>query len=148
MVMLVKSGSISGELERMKREMERIWNRLSSEQSTSSLEEEWNPCLDMMETEESLVAEIEVPGIDPDTINISVTSDLLTVAGEKKQETGGQENNYHVAERAYGKFSRSITLPLAVNPDRAEARYKDGILTITMGKSKEVRGKRIEVKTA
>jgi len=146
--MLIKSGSVRGELERMRREMERIWDRFSSDLSTSTLERDWNPSLDLMETEDSLAAEIEVPGINPGDINISVTPDLLTVTGEKKQEPGAQEKSYHVMERAYGRFSRSIALPTTVNPDRVEARYKDGILRITMGKSKAVKSKRIEVKTA
>jgi HSP20 family protein len=146
MVMLIKSGSIKGELERMRREMDRIWDRFSRESSTN--ERDWNPSLDLTETEASLVAEIEVPGINPDDIDISVTSDMLTVTGEKKQETGEQEKNYHFMERAYGRFSRSIPLPTAVSPERVEARYKDGILTITMGKSAAARSKRIEVKTA
>lgn len=146
MVMLVKSGSIKGELESMRREMDRIWNRFSRESST--YEREWNPSLDLMETEASLVAEVEVPGINADDIDISVTSDMLTVTGEKKQQTDEQGKNYHVLERAYGRFSRSIPLPTAVNPDRVEARYKDGILRITMGKSQGAKSKRIEVKTA
>jgi HSP20 family protein len=148
MVKLIESGSLSGELERMRREMERIWDRFSTELSTSTPERGWNPSLDLMETTDSLVAEVEVPGINPDEINISVTRDLLTVTGEKKQETGGQEKNYHVIERTYGRFSRSIPLPTAVSPDRVEARYRDGILRITMGKSKAVESRRIEVKTA
>ena len=148
MVKLIKSGSASGELERMRREMERIWDRFSSELSTSALEKDWKPSLDLMETPDSLVAEVEIPGINPDEINISVTPDLLTVTGEKKQEIGGPEKNYHVMERTYGRFGRSIPLPTAVSPDLVEARYKDGILTISMGKSKVVKSKRIEVKSA
>ena len=148
MVMLIESGSVSGELERMRREMERIWDRFSSESSTSTLEQDWHPSLDLMETEDSLAAEVEVPGINPDDINISVTPDLLTVTGEKKQPPGAQEKNYHVRERAHGRFSRSIALPTAVNPDRVEARYKDGILRITMGKRQAAKSKRIEVKPA
>ncbi|MGD8531622.1 MAG: Hsp20/alpha crystallin family protein [Syntrophobacterales bacterium] len=144
--MLIKSGSVKGELERMRREMDRIWDRFSQEPST--YEQHWNPSLDLMETEASLVAEVEVPGINPDDIDISVTSDMLTVTGEKKREPGVQGKNYHFMERAYGRFSRSIPLPTAVNPDRVEARYKDGILTIAMGKSGAAKSKRIEVKTA
>ena len=144
--MLIKSGSIKGELERMRREMDRIWDRFSRESST--YERDWSPSLDLMETEASLVAEIEVPGINPDDIDLSVTPDMLTVTGEKKQETGQQEKNDHLMERAQGRFSRSITLPTAVNPERVEARYKDGILTITMGKRQTAKSKRIEVKTA
>jgi HSP20 family protein len=126
--------------------MDRIWNRFSRE--SAAYERDWNPSLDLMETEASLVAEVEVPGINADDIDISVTSDMLTVTGEKKQQTDEQGKNYHVLERAYGRFSRSIPLPTAVNPDRVEARYKDGILRITMGKSQGAKSKRIEVKTA
>jgi HSP20 family protein len=143
--MLTKSGSVKGELERMRREMDRIWERFSQESSIH--EREWNPSLDLMELEANLVAEVEVPGINPDDIDISVTADMLTVSGEKKQESLVQEKNYHVVERAYGRFSRSIPLPTAVNPDQVEARYKDGILKITMGKSEAAKSKRIEVKT-
>lgn len=144
--MLIKSGSVTDELERMKKEMERIWDRFSQESSTH--EREWNPSLDLMETEDSLVAAVEVPGINPDDIDISVTPNLLTVTGEKQQESGEHQKNCHVRERAYGRFSRSIPLPTAVNPEQVEARYKDGILSITMGKSQTAKGKRIEVKTA
>ena len=144
--MLIKSGAVKGELERMRREMDRIWDRFSRE--SSAHEQHWNPSLDLVETEASLVAEVEVPGINPDDINISVTADMLTVTGEKKQETGEQGKHYHFKERAYGRFSRSIPLPTAVNPDRVEARYKDGILTITMEKRGAGKSKRIEVKTA
>ena len=143
--MLIKSGSVKGELERMRREMDRIWDRFSQESSTH--EQQWNPSLDLVETETSLMAAIEVPGINPDDINISVTADMLTVTGEKKQETGEQEKHYHFKERTYGSFSRLIPLPTAVNPDQVEACYKNGILTITMGKSGAAKSKRIEVKT-
>lgn len=146
--MLIRSGSVRGELERMQKEMDRIWNRFSKELSTSTFQQDWNPSLDLMETEDSLVAEIEIPGVDPNGINISVTPDTLTFAGEKNQEVKGKGESYHVRERTYGKFSRSIRLPTMVNPDQVEARYKNGILRITMGKNETAESKRIEVKTA
>ena len=146
--MLIKSGSVRGELERMRREMDRIWERFTRESPTSTFEQDCRPSLDLLETEKSLVAEVEVPGINPNDIDISVTPELLTITGEKKQKTGEQEKNYHVMERPHGRFSRSIPLPTAVNPDQVEAHYKDGILRITMGKSGAARSKRIEVKTA
>jgi HSP20 family protein len=146
--MLIKSGSVRGELERMRREMDRIWERFTRESPTSTFEQDWLPSLDLLETEKSLVAEVEVPGINPNDIDISVTPEMLTITGEKKQKTEEQENSYHVMERPHGRFSRSIPLPTAVNPDQVEAHYKDGILRITMGKSETARSKRIEVKTA
>jgi HSP20 family protein len=148
MVMLIKSGSVSGELVRMKREMERILDRISKESSSSTKKREWSPSLDLVETKDSLVAELEVPGINPDDINISVNPDLLTVTGEKTQRREEQEKNYHIMERAHGRFSRPIPLPTAVNPDQVEARYTDGILRITMEKSQASKSKKIEVKKA
>ena len=148
MVTLIKSGSISGELVRMKREMERILDRISNESVSSAPKRDWSPSLDLIETKDSLVAELEVPGINPDDINISANPDLLTVTGEKKQKSGDQEKNYHIRERAHGRFNRSIPLPIPVNPDQVEARYIDGILRITMEKSQATTSKKIEVKTA
>jgi HSP20 family protein len=148
MVRLIKAGSVSGELVRMKREMERILDRISNESSSSTPQRDWSPTLDLIETKDSLVAELEVPGINPDEINISANPDLLTVTGEKKREGGEQKKNFHVMERAHGRFSRSIPLPTTVNPDQVEARYVDGILRITMGKSQATKSKKIEVKTA
>jgi HSP20 family protein len=148
MVMLIKSGSVSGELVRMKREMERILDRISKESSSSTQKRDWSPSLDLIETKDSLVAELEVPGINPDDINISVNPDLLTVTGEKTQKRGEQEKNCHIMERDHGSFSRSIPLPTAVNPDQVEARYIDGILRITMEKIQASKSKKIEVKKA
>lgn len=145
--MLTRSRSVQGELERMRKEMDRIWDRFSQEFSTSTLEQDWNPPLDLMETESSLVAEIEVPGINPDKIDISITTDVLTFTGEKKKEVENKGKSYHLVERTYGKFSRSIRLPTTVNPDQVEARYKDGILRITLSKTEVAKSKRIEVKT-
>ena len=146
--MLLRSKSVQGELENMRKEMDRIWDRFSQELDTSTLEENWNPSLDLTETEGSLVAEIEVPGIDPDNIDISITTDLLTVTGEKIQDNKGTEITYHLVERPYGKFNRSIRLPATVNPEEVEARYKNGILRITLGKTEVTKNKRIEVRKA
>ncbi len=146
--MLTPSKSIRGELERMRTEMDRIWDRFSKDVSSSTFKQDWNPSLNLAETEDSLVAELEVPGINPEDINVSVTGEMLTVTGDKKQEANREGKNYHVAERLYGKFSRSVRLPTTVDPDRMQARYKDGILWISMGKAATVKSKRIEVETA
>ena len=131
----------------MRREMDRIWDRFSKEVSSSKSEQHWNPSLNLAETKDSLVAELEVPGINPKDINITVTGEMLTVTGEKKQEASREGKSYHLVERVYGKFNRSIRLPATVDPDRVEARYKDGILLMTMAKTESAKSKRIEVKT-
>ena len=146
--MVHPSRSIRVELERMRSEMDRIWDRYSNEFSASPLKQEWSPALNLAETEDSLVVELEVPGISPEDINVFVTGEMLVVEGEKRQEKDKEEKNYLLVERVYGRFNRSLRLPTVVDPDRVEARYKDGILLITLVKTKTAKSKRIEIKTA
>jgi HSP20 family protein len=148
MEMLIRSRSVKGELERMRKEMDRIWDRFSEEYSTSTSEQDWNPSLDLLETGSSLVADVEIPGIDADNIDISITADMLTILGEKVKEAEDTGKTYHLVERTYGRFSRSIRLPTTVNPDEVEARYKDGILRITLNKTEVAKSKRIQVRSA
>jgi len=137
-----------GELDRMRREMDRLWESITRDHYPSTFDYDWVPSLDLSDRGDSLVAELEVPGMDPKDINISVTGDVLTISGEKKREKEDKEHNYHLVERSYGKFSRSIRLPSTVNPDRVEAFYKDGILIISLDKTEQAKTKRIEVKAA
>ena len=137
-----------GELDRMRREMDRLWDNITRDHYPSTFEYDWVPSLDLSDRGDSLVAELEVPGMDPKDLDISVTGDVLTISGEKKREREEKEQNYHLVERSYGKFSRSVRLPSTVDPDRVEASYKDGILTITLDKTKQAKIKKIEVKAA
>jgi len=135
-----------GELDRMRREMDRLWESITRDNYPSTFDYDWVPSLDLSDRGDSLVAELEVPGMDPKDINISVTGDVLTISGEKKREKEEKEHDYHLVERSYGKFSRSVRLPSTVNPDRVEASYKDGILSISLDKAEQAKTKRIEVK--
>jgi len=146
--MLPELRSQFGELDRMRREMDRLWDNITRDHLPSTLDYDWVPSMDLSDRGDSLVAELEVPGMDPKDINISVTGDVLTISGEKKREKEDKEHNYHLVERSYGKFSRSIRLPSTVNPDRVEASYKDGILSICLDKTEQAKTKRIEVKAA
>ncbi len=134
-----------GELDRMRREMDRIWDNITRDRFPSTFEQDWVPSLDLSDTGDSLVAELEVPGMDSKDIDISITGNVLTVSGEKKRKREEKEHNYHLVERSYGNFVRSVRLPSTVDPDRVEASYKDGILTITMDKVEQAKTKKIEV---
>lgn len=137
-----------GELDRMRREMDRIWDNITRDRYPSTFEQDWVPSLDLSDTGDSLVAELEVPGMDSKDIDISITGNVLTVSGEKKRKREEKEHNYHLVERSYGNFVRSVRLPSTVDPDRVEASYKDGILTITMDKVEQAKTKKIEVKAS
>lgn len=136
------------ELERMRREMDRLWESFFEERPRWRVEEagEWLPSLDLSETKNDFVVKAELPGIDPKDIDISLANDILTIKGEKKQEKEEKEENYHIIERSYGSFTRSIRLPREVQSDKISASYKNGVLKITLPKSEEAKKKEIKIK--
>jgi HSP20 family protein len=136
------------ELERMRREMDRLWDSFFEERPRRKAEEigEWRPSLDVSETKNDLVVKAEIPGIDPKDIDISLTNDLLIIKGEKKQEKEEKEENYHLIERSYGAFTRSIRLPKEVQSDKIIASYKNGILKVTLPKSEEAKKREVKIK--
>jgi HSP20 family protein len=137
------------EVSRLRREMDRLWDEFfgPGRRFLRPLEMEWLPAVDLAETADKVEIKAEVPGMDAKDIDISLTGDILTIKGEKKSEREEKKESYHLVERSYGSFSRSLRLPAAVNPDQIEASYKQGVLTITCPKKEEVKPKAIEIKT-
>ena len=138
------------EVSRLRREMDHLWDDYygSGRRGLQPLQTEFAPAVDVTETAEAVVVRAEVPGMDAKEINIAVTGDVLTIKGEKKSEREEKEENYHLVERSYGSFSRSLVLPAAVDLDKIEAKYDQGVLTVTCPKKEEVKPKTIEIKTA
>ncbi len=135
------------EFDRMRREMDRLWDSFF-ERRPVKIEEgaEFLPALDLAETGNELVVKCEVPGLDPKDIDISLSDGMLTIKGEKKQEREEKEADYHLVERSYGAFTRSIQLPKEVQSDKINASYKNGILKITLPKSEGAKKKEIKIK--
>ncbi len=136
------------EFERMRREMDRLWDSFFEGGLRRKAEEgrEWFPSLDVAETKNELVVKCEVPGMDPKDIDISLSDGMLTIKDEKKQEREEKEADYHLVERSYGSFSRSVQLPKEVQGDKINASYKNGILKITLPKSEEAKKKEVKIK--
>jgi len=105
----------------------------------------WVPTIDVIDEKDTVVVKAEIPGVDKKDINISLNEDTLTINGETKKEEEVKEENYYRAERYYGSFSRTIELPTAVEKDKVKATYKDGILTVTLPKTKEAKPKVADV---
>ena len=103
------------------------------------------PAFDISETANEIHVKAELPGVDAKEIDITVTGDLLTIKGEKKEENEEKGQNFHRRERRYGSFSRSFRLPVEVKADSIDAGYKDGVLTVTMPKAEAEKARRIEV---
>lgn len=109
--------------------------------------EEQTLALDLSETADKLVVEASLPGFDADDVDVSIVGNTLTIKGEKKQEEEKEEKGkYHLRERRYGAFQRTITLPVDVDADATEAVFENGELKLTMPKVEEAKRKRIELK--
>jgi len=136
------------DFERMRREMDRVWDSFFEGGLRGRTERagEWLPSLDVSETKNELVVKAEVPGMDPKDIDISLSDGVLTIKGEKKQEREEKEADYHLVERSYGSFTRSVQLPKEVQSQKINASYKDGILKVTLPKSEEAKKKEIKIK--
>ena len=103
------------------------------------------PAVDMFDKDDEIVVKAEVPGIDKENIKISVSDSVLTIKGEMKKEEEIKEEDYYYAERSYGSFSRSLTLPAKVVENKIKAEYKDGILEVHLPKATESKPKEIKV---
>jgi len=117
----------------------------------SAFGEQWDvfsPRVDVVENDKTIEVSVELPGMDEKDVNVTVSRDALTVSGEKREEREDRGRNYYHMERSYGSFRRSIPLPCEINTDKAEAIFKNGVLTITLPKTTEARAhKRIPVRT-
>lgn len=100
---------------------------------------------DVTESPESLQITMEVPGVRSEDVKISLENNVLTIRGEKRQEAEEKGERVHRYERSYGTFERTFALPNTVDPERIEARYGDGILTVTIPKAERARPREIPV---
>ena len=105
----------------------------------------WAPPVDIYETDENLVLKAELPGIDPNNVEIRVEDNSLYLKGERKFEKEVKEQNYHRVERSYGTFTRTFSLPSSIDADKVTANYKEGVLTLTMPKREEAKPKTIKI---
>lgn len=108
----------------------------------------WVPPVDIFEKDHNLVIRAEVPGIDKKDIDVRIENGVLTLHGERKQETEINEDNAYRLERTYGAFTRSFSLPTTVDATKIQASYKDGVLEIRVPKAEAARPKKIEIHAA
>jgi HSP20 family protein len=108
----------------------------------------FSPAFDMVVEKDNVVVKADLPGLSKDDISVSLQDNYLTIKGEKKHETEQKEANYFLSERVHGTFTRTIELPVAVDAKRIDARFKDGVLHVTLPKTEEAKPKQIEVKVS
>lgn len=105
----------------------------------------WFPATDISETPEHLTLRLEVPGLSREDIKISVENNMLTVRGEKKQETSSEDETFYRTERIYGAFERSFSLPVHIDRDEVKAQLRDGVLTIRLPRREEAKAREVAI---
>ena len=141
------------ELEEMRSEMDRLLADIYRPQRGRWLPPHGEPgaivpAVDMVEKKDSVVVSVELPGVGKEDIDLKVTADSLTISGEFKKDEDAQEGEYHVAERRYGPFKRSLNLPAEVDSSKARATFTNGVLKVALPKKEETLPKEIKVEVA
>jgi HSP20 family protein len=108
----------------------------------------WVPVCDVFEDRDSVKIVAEIPGVSPQDVKLSIENNVLTIRGEKKQTAEEKTERVHRYERSYGLFERTFALPNTVDPDRIEAKYEGGVLTVVLPKAERARPREIPVKTS
>ena len=106
----------------------------------------WMPSMDVFETEDKIVATVELPGIDPDDVEVAVEDFTLTISGTREFSSEVKEESFHRIERRYGSFSRAITLPQTTDTEKVEAAFDKGVLTVEVPKVEKAKPKKIQIK--
>jgi len=130
--------------ERMNRLFDETFGRRRGE--LSPLETgDWCPAVDIFETKDAIELRAELAGMSPSDVEISLEDDVLSLRGERRMDKEVKEENYHRIERSYGSFTRSFTLPRRVQKDKIKARFRDGVLHVTLPKAEEAKPKEIKI---
>ncbi len=131
-------------------DMNRLFDDFFRGSALAPFGERWaafSPRIDITENEQAFKVSAELPGVDQEDIDLTLSHNVLTIRGEKREETERQDESCYCTERSYGSFRRSISLPTEVDADQIEATYQNGVLTVTLPKTVATEGrKKISVK--
>ena len=133
------------ELNTLQTEMNRLFNNFFDDEGGNAERRRWAPAVDLLEREDSLVLRADLPGLKEEDVQIEVRDNVLTISGERRAEFEDSEQGYYRIERAYGNFSRSLSLPDGVDADKIEAHFEDGVLEVKIPKPEERKPKRISI---
>lgn len=123
-------------------------NRWGMPMRASEIVGSWKLAVDVSEKGDNFTVKASLPGMKPEDLNVTLEDNVLTIQGEVREDETVEEENFHIRERRFGSYSRSLRFPVPVNANGIEAAYENGILTLTVPKAEEVKPKRIEVKIA
>jgi HSP20 family protein len=143
---------LSSPLDKIKQEFDRLVDLACSQgdraMQTMGLKDgnhNWVPDISVVELAETVTVEVDLPGVDPAEIEITLAGNMLTLSGERACQEPSDEQTVHCCERVRGAFNRSIPLPVAVNPDQVKAAANNGVLQVTLDKSESSKPTKINV---
>jgi HSP20 family protein len=133
------------EMMSLRESMDRLFEDFFSRRPRTAGPLVWQPAVEVFETDNEIVVRAELPGIDPKSVNVTVTSEGLSIKGEARAEREEKGRNYYRRELRYGAFQRTIPLPNEVNSEETKASFRHGILEVKVPKAERVRPKAVKV---
>ena len=133
------------ELDSLQGDMNRLFDRFFEGRGSNGASRRWIPAMDLVETDDSLVLRGDLPGMSEDDVDIEIKDNVLTVSGERKAENEEKGEGYHRVERAFGSFSRSLTLPQGVDAEKVEAKFENGVLEVRIPKPAVAKPTRVQI---
>lgn len=106
---------------------------------------DWTPAVDVSEDKDEYLIKADLPEVPKDKVKVSLAEGRLTIQGEREHEKEEKKKKYHRIERSHGKYVRSFRLPDEVDPEKIDAQFKDGVLTVRLPKSEEKKAKELEI---
>ena len=135
------AGALHADLAILQREVNQLFDRLADFDRVPPTEAEWLPAVDVYECRGRLLIVMEIPGVSPDSLRVSVRDRQLTIVGERREKRPPAVAGYLCMERPQGRFTRTVLLDVPVDIRQAEARVANGILTVTVPTVKDRRGR-------
>lgn len=108
-------------------------------------EVQFTPAVDISENKDAVIVKADLPGMEEKDIDVSIAGDVLTIKGERKEETEDKQEDYYRRERVYGSFTRQIALPKHIKREDVKAKFKNGVLTVTLPKSDDYKEKEVKI---
>jgi HSP20 family protein len=136
------------ELSSLQTEMNRLFNAAFDAPTSGGnggQSRRWMPAMDLLETQDHFVLRADLPGVNEGDVNIELEDSVLTISGERKSEHEEREEGYYRVERAFGRFSRSLTLPKGIDPEAVTAAFDAGVLEVRIPKPEERKPRKISI---
>jgi HSP20 family protein len=131
------------EFETLRHQMDRLFEDLAS--SNYRAETNWQPAIEMMDRDDKIVIKASLPGVEPKDIDVSVSRDTVKLSGERSQENTTENKGFYRSEFSYGKFERTVKLPVAIKNDSVKAEFNNGVLTLELPKVEIPQNKVIKI---